>query len=75
MGWHPCWHHTCCENYHGQCYGGGCRLNPAPSEGADDCDERDEDGDEDEDGEDGGLTPAAQDRGDGKADEADGEGG
>lgn len=46
MGWHPCWNHTCCENYGGQCYGGGCRLNPAPE--VDDRDER-EDEDETED--------------------------
>ena len=51
MGWHPCWHHTCCENYHGQCYGGGCDLNPGPGAAEDDRDER-EDEDEDEDGDD-----------------------
>lgn len=27
---HPCNHYSCCENYHGECYGGGCRLNPMP---------------------------------------------
>ena len=27
---HPCNHYSCCENYHGECYGEGCRLNPAP---------------------------------------------
>lgn len=27
---HPCNHYSCCENYHGECYGMGCRLNPMP---------------------------------------------
>lgn len=27
---HPCNHHSCIENYHGECYGEGCRLNPMP---------------------------------------------
>lgn len=52
MGWHPCWHHTCCENYHGQCYGGGCDLNPGPGSAEDDRDER-EDEDDEADGEGG----------------------
>ena len=28
---HPCNHYSCCENYHGECYGEGCKLNPAPN--------------------------------------------
>ena len=49
MSDHPCWHHTCCENYRGQCYGGGCNLNPKPF-GEPDWDDRDdeEDGEEEE---------------------------
>ena len=27
---HPCNHYSCCENLHGECYGGGCKLNPEP---------------------------------------------
>ena len=27
---HPCSHYSCMENYHGECYGMGCRLNPMP---------------------------------------------
>lgn len=26
--WHPCEYSTCCENYRGQCYSGGCDRNP-----------------------------------------------
>ena len=28
---HPCNHYSCMENYHGECYGEGCRLNPMPT--------------------------------------------
>lgn len=48
MSDHPCWRQTCCENYRGQCYGGGCDLNPErPAEPdwddlADDDDEEDD---------------------------------
>lgn len=28
---HPCNHYSCCENYHGECYGEGCKLNPMPA--------------------------------------------
>lgn len=28
---HPCNHYSCMENYHGECYGEGCRLNPMPA--------------------------------------------
>lgn len=29
---HPCNHYSCIENYHGECYGGGCKLNPMPEQ-------------------------------------------
>ena len=32
MAWHPCRFWQCVENYGGQCFGGGCRLNPAPDD-------------------------------------------
>lgn len=28
---HPCNHYSCMENYHGECYGEGCKLNPMPA--------------------------------------------
>lgn len=28
---HPCNHYSCMENYHGECYGEGCCLNPMPT--------------------------------------------
>ena len=28
---HLCNHYSCIENYHGECYGMGCRLNPMPA--------------------------------------------
>ena len=31
MAWHPCRFWQCVENYGGQCFGGGCRLNPMPA--------------------------------------------
>lgn len=37
MAWHICRYWQCVENYGGQCYGGGCRMNPMP--------ERDDDND------------------------------
>ena len=43
---HPCNHYSCCENYHGECYGGGCKLNPEPSE---ENESTQEDGDDDSD--------------------------
>lgn len=33
---HPCNHYSCCENYHGECYGMGCRLNPMPASESED---------------------------------------
>ena len=56
MSDHPCWHHTCCENYRGQCYGGGCNLNPKPF-GEPDWDDRDdeEDGEEEDNEEEEGF--------------------
>ena len=35
MAWHPCRFWQCVENYGGQCFGGGCRLNPAPDDAPD----------------------------------------
>ena len=45
---HPCNHYSCMENYHGECYGEGCRLNPMP-EPCDDSVPLSEDGDEEVD--------------------------
>jgi hypothetical protein len=36
---HPCNHYSCCENYHGECYGEGCKLNPMPEQSAENSDE------------------------------------
>ena len=54
MAWHPCRFWQCVENYGGQCFGGGCRLNPAPhylyDDGvpfADECDNNDNENEED----------------------------
>lgn len=44
---HPCNHYSCCENYHGECYGEGCRLNPMPTPSNLDAEDRDENTQED----------------------------
>lgn len=44
---HPCNHYSCCENYHGECYGGGCRLNPMPAPSEPDTEDGDENTQED----------------------------
>lgn len=36
---HPCNHFSCMENYHGECYGEGCKLNPMSEPDADNRDE------------------------------------
>lgn len=33
---HACRYWQCVENYGGQCFGGGCRLNPAPEDAPED---------------------------------------
>ena len=40
---HPCNHYSCCENYHGECYGEGCRLNPMPEPSEPDTEDGDDD--------------------------------
>lgn len=34
--WHPCSNYTCPECVGGQCFGGGCKINPLPAENPDD---------------------------------------
>lgn len=44
---HPCNYYSCIENYHGECYGEGCKLNPMPEPGAEDDDNENENTQED----------------------------
>ena len=45
---HPCDRFSCPEYNQGQCFGGGCRSNPAPAPGREDeCDNDNEEADND----------------------------
>lgn len=39
MAWRICRYWQCVENYGGQCFGGGCKLNPMPEQSAENSDE------------------------------------
>ena len=42
---HPCNQFSCPEYNQGQCFGGGCRINPAPSgDGDSETDDNEEEG-------------------------------
>ena len=43
MAWHPCRFWQCVENYHGECYGEGCKLNPMPEPSEPDTEDDDDD--------------------------------